>query len=64
MKEQDYTTTITVNATAQDAFKAINNVTKWWTENLEGRSQKLNDEFTVQFGDVHGWLDQTGLPRI
>lgn len=53
MKEQDYTTTITVNATAQEAFKGINNVTKWWTENLVGRSQKLNDEFTVQFGDVH-----------
>lgn len=53
MKEQDYTETITVNATAQDAFKSINSVTKWWTENLEGSSQKLNDEFTVRFGDVH-----------
>jgi len=53
MKEQDYTTTITVNATAQEAFQGINSVTKWWTENLEGRSQKLDDEFTVQFGDVH-----------
>ncbi|AYB33491.1 SRPBCC domain-containing protein [Chryseolinea soli] len=53
MKTQDYTTTITVHATAQEAFKGINNVTKWWTENLEGRSQKLNDEFTVRFGEVH-----------
>jgi len=53
MKTQDYTTTITVSATAQEAFKGINKVTKWWTENLEGRSQKLNDEFTVRFGDVH-----------
>ena len=53
MKEQDYTTSITVNATAQEAFKSINNVTKWWTENLEGSSQKLDDEFTVRFGDIH-----------
>ena len=53
MKAQDYTTTIAVNATAQEAFQGINSVTKWWTENLEGRSQKLNDEFTVRFGDVH-----------
>jgi hypothetical protein len=37
----------------QEAFKCINNVTKWWTEHMEGRSQKLNDEFTVRFGDVH-----------
>src|SRR5258708_5251085 len=50
MKTQDYSSAITVNATAQDAFNSINNVTKWWTENLEGKSQKMNDEFTVRFG--------------
>jgi hypothetical protein len=53
MKAQNYTTIITVNATPQEAFKSINSVTKWWTENLKGSSQKVNDEFTVQFGDVH-----------
>ena len=53
MKAKDYTTTLTVDATPQEAFQGINNVTKWWTENLEGRSQKLGDEFTVRFGDVH-----------
>ena len=52
MKKQDYTTTITVNATAQKAFNSINSVSKWWTENLEGSSQKLNDEFTVRFGET------------
>ena len=53
MQEQDYHTSITVDATAQEAFESINSVSKWWTENLEGSSQKLNDEFTVRFGDVH-----------
>ena len=53
MKEQNYTVSISVNAAPKDAFKSINNVTKWWTENLEGSSQKLDDEFTVRFGDVH-----------
>jgi hypothetical protein len=53
MKTQDYTTSITVNATAHEAFSSINSVTKWWTENLEGRSEKPDDVFTVQFGDVH-----------
>lgn len=53
MKTQDYTVSITVNATAHQAFESINSVTKWWTENLEGHSKKLNDEFTVRFGDVH-----------
>jgi len=53
MKKQDYHASITVNATAHEAFESINSVTKWWTENLEGSSQKLNDEFIVRFGDVH-----------
>ena len=53
MKEQNYTASITVNATAEEAFKCINSVSKWWAQNPEGSSQKLNDEFTVRFGDVH-----------
>ena len=50
MKEQDYHTSITVDATAREAFNCINSVTKWWTENPEGSSQKLNDEFTTGRG--------------
>lgn len=53
MKDQDYHTSITVEATTKEAFESINSVTKWWTENLEGSSQKTGDEFSVQFGDVH-----------
>jgi hypothetical protein len=53
MKKQDYTAIITVDNSIQDTFTAINNVSKWWTDDLTGRSQKLNDEFTVQFGDIH-----------
>ena len=53
MKNEDYTVSIMVNASAQAAFKSINSVSEWWTENLEGSSQKLNDEFTVRFDDIH-----------
>ena len=53
MKKQDYHASITVNVSAKEVFKNINSVSKWWTDDLEGRSQKLNDEFTVRFGDVH-----------
>lgn len=53
MEKQNYTAIIKVDATPQEVFKSINNVTDWWTENLEGSSQKLNDEFTVRFGDIH-----------
>ena len=53
MKKQDYNTTITVDATPQAAFQAINDVTKWWTEDLEGSTQRRNDVFTVHFGETY-----------
>ena len=53
-KVKDYTASITVSVSPREAFNSINNVTKWWTEELTGQSQKLNDEFTVRFfDDVH-----------
>jgi hypothetical protein len=53
MSSSDYTATISVNKTPKEAFNAINNVRGWWTENLEGGTEKLGDEFTVTFGKVH-----------
>jgi Activator of Hsp90 ATPase homolog 1-like protein len=52
MKKQDYTATILVRAAANKAFKSINHVAAWWTENLEGSSEKLNDVFTIHFGEA------------
>ncbi|MDB5258660.1 MAG: ATPase [Chitinophagaceae bacterium] len=53
MKAKDYTAILTVNATPQEVFQHINNVTLWWTDELKGQSKKLNDVFTVQFADMH-----------
>jgi Activator of Hsp90 ATPase homolog 1-like protein len=53
MEKQDYTATLVVDATAQEVFNNINAVSKWWTDELKGSSQKQNDEFTVQFADMH-----------
>jgi len=53
MKEDNLSISLAVNVSPQDAFNSINSVSKWWTENIEGSSQKLDDEFTVRFDDVH-----------
>jgi len=53
MEKQDYTASITVNATAQEAFNAINNPRGWWSENIDGGTEKLNDEFIYHYQDIH-----------
>ena len=53
MAKSDYTASISVKATPEQVFKNINSVSKWWTENVQGRSEELNDEFIVRSGDIH-----------
>lgn len=53
MKNEDFTTTILVDATASDVFSAINNVRGWWSENIDGDTDKLNSEFLYHYQDVH-----------
>ena len=53
MIPQDFTTTLLFSNTTQEVYEAINNVKDWWTENLEGGTHEVNDEFTVRFRDVH-----------
>jgi len=52
MKKQDYNATITTNESAKEVFKNISDISKWWTENIEGNSQNLNGVFTVRFGET------------
>jgi hypothetical protein len=52
MKNENYSTVIETARTSNEAYSAINNVQQWWTRNFEGASQKLNDEFTVTFGET------------
>jgi hypothetical protein len=53
MKNQDFTATISVDQTPVEALSAIRNVRGWWSENIEGNTDKLGDEFTYRYQDVH-----------
>jgi hypothetical protein len=53
MKDQNFTATFTVDQTPEEAFTAINNVRGWWSGEIQGHTDKLGDEFTYRYQNVH-----------
>ena len=53
MATSDFTTTLVVDQTPEEAFNAITNVRGWWSEEIEGGTSKLNDKFDYHYEDVH-----------
>jgi uncharacterized protein YndB with AHSA1/START domain len=50
---RNYTTTFTVDQTPEEVFEAINNVRGWWSQAIEGETDRLNAEFKYHYQDVH-----------
>lgn len=55
MDNQSFTTSFLVGQTPEEAYAAINRVREWWTgePGVEGSTDKLGDEFTYRYGDIH-----------
>jgi hypothetical protein len=53
MTTTDFTATISVDQTPKEVFNAINNVRGWWSEEIEGDTEKLDDVFNYHFEDIH-----------
>ncbi|XZF15827.1 SRPBCC family protein [Chitinophagaceae bacterium MMS25-I14] len=53
MTTPDFTTTILVDQTPLEVFNAVNNVRGWWSEEIEGSTDKLNEAFLYHYEDVH-----------
>lgn len=53
MTTTDFTTSLLVDQTPNEVFKAINNVRGWWSEEIEGNTEKHNDEFNYHYKNIH-----------
>lgn len=53
MDTADFTAMLLVDQTPKEVFDAITNVRGWWSEEIEGNTSKLNDEFKYHYKDVH-----------
>jgi activator of Hsp90 ATPase-like protein len=51
--QPNFTTSIRVNATPEEASAAISNPRAWWSENIEGRTDQVGAIFDYRFRDVH-----------
>ncbi len=49
----NFTTSFTVDQSPAEAFAAITNPRRWWSEAIEGTTEKLGDEFFYANGDIH-----------
>ena len=51
MQNQNFTATLSVDQTPEEVFAAINNIRGWWSEDIEGSTDKLDHEF--MYRDKH-----------
>lgn len=53
MKSKSFTTSIVVNKTTKEVFDAILNPRAWWSPEITGSTDKLNEVFDYHFEDIH-----------
>ena len=53
MKTRDFSTSFVVKKSPKEVFDAVNNVRGWWSEEIEGSTDKLGGEFDYHYDDVH-----------
>ena len=53
MTTTDFSTTLLVDQNPNDVFDAINDPRGWWSEEIEGSTNQLNDEFLYHYKDIH-----------
>ena len=53
MNNRNFTITFSIDQSPEEVFDAISNVRGWWSEEIEGRTDKRDAEFTFHYKDYH-----------
>ena len=53
MTDTSFATSFEVDRTPDEVFKAITDVRGWWTGEVAGGTERLGDEFTYRYADLH-----------
>src|ERR1039458_678563 len=53
MSGPSFTSTFSVDQDPTAVFAAINDVRRWWSGDIDGDTDKLGDEFSYRYEDVH-----------
>jgi hypothetical protein len=53
MSGESFTSTFVVDQDPAAVFAAINDVRGWWSGQIEGETDKLGEEFSYRYEDVH-----------
>ena len=53
MNARDFTSSLLVDQSPAEVFRAVNNVRGWWSEEVEGDPDTLNSRFLYHFKDMH-----------
>jgi uncharacterized protein YndB with AHSA1/START domain len=51
--DRNMTFSFIVERSPQEVFEAVTNVRGWWSDELEGESARLGDEFVFRYRDIH-----------
>ncbi len=53
MKTSDFSVTHLLDQSPEVIFNAVNNVRGWWSEEIEGDTDMLNELYSYRYKDVH-----------